>query len=621
MKRRWRYALFGFFVGMILLGCVTLQSIHSVRSHGQLINYVGIVRGATQRLVKLELADTPSDELIVYLDDILENLTTGKGKYGLALIEDRDYRLCLEELDQQWGDLKELLYIHRTDTAVAPAFLDKSEQYFDLANQTVFAAEAYSSRQTRDLTVLIILLFVGILAVWAVFFRFNFKEMLHLKSANQDLSDQAGRDPLTGAYDLSRFQREAQLLLDGAAEEKYALFYVDFADFKYLNDLLGYACGDNILKRYAALLSADMGDSEVFGRINADNFVILRQYDAKRHLLQRQRYVDAQIVDYVYTTYQKQSLPVRCGICCVEDTVEQLKVEGLMDRANFARGDVKTGTVSGQYCFYDEGIRRRLFAQKAIESSMADALKAHEFEVYYQPKVDPKSGQIACAEALVRWRRADGTVIPPDQFIPVFEKNRTIPLLDRYVFEEVCIWLRHMLDSKKRVLPVSVNVSRMQFGGADFVPAYTAIRDKYHLPPQLLEIEFTETILFENWDQLSEIVDDLQAAGFSCAIDDFGKGYSSLSTIKNLSIDVLKIDALFFRDMVHADKDRLIVEGIINLVRQFGIVTVAEGIEDSQQVEFLRRAGCDLIQGYVFYRPMPQPEYEALLASVPLAAN
>ena len=153
------------------------------------------------------------------------------------------------------------------------------------------------------------------------------------------------------------------------------------------------------------------------------------------------------------------------------------------------------------------------------------------------------------------------------------------------------------------------------------MPAYTAIRDKYHLPPQLLEIEFTETILFENWDQLSEIVDDLQAAGFSCAIDDFGKGYSSLSTIKNLSIDVLKIDALFFRDMVHADKDRLIVEGIINLVRQFGIVTVAEGIEDSQQVEFLRRAGCDLIQGYVFYRPMPQPEYEALLASVPLAAN
>ena len=265
------------------------------------------------------------------------------------------------------------------------------------------------------------------------------------------------------------------------------------------------------------------------------------------------------------------------------------------------------------YVFYNESIRRHLWEEKNVEGQMHDALKNHEFLVYYQPKVELKTGRIGCSEALVRWQTSDGTIIPPDRFIPVFERNFMIHRLDQYVFEEVCRWLRHMLDEGKTALPVSVNVSRLQFYDPDFVKRYVEIRDKYHIPPQLLEIEFTESIVFDNTGFLLAIVKSLKANGFSCSIDDFGKGYSSLSLLKELPVDVLKIDSYFFLESNDHSRDLDLVRSIIELVHKFNIRTVAEGIEVPEQVEYLKKFECDYVQGYVFYRPMPQAKYEALL--------
>lgn len=185
--------------------------------------------------------------------------------------------------------------------------------------------------------------------------------------------------------------------------------------------------------------------------------------------------------------------------------------------------------------------------------------------------------------------------------------------LDQYVFEEVCCWLRHMLDEGKNALPVSVNVSRLQFYDPDFVKRYVEIRDKYQIPPQLLEIEFTESIVFDNTGFLLAIVKSLKENGFSCSIDDFGKGYSSLSLLKELPVDILKIDSYFFLESNDRTRDLALVRSIIELVHKFNIRTVAEGIEDPQQVEYLKKFECDYVQGYVFYRPMPQAKFEALL--------
>ncbi|MBS6762431.1 bifunctional diguanylate cyclase/phosphodiesterase [Eubacterium sp. am_0171] len=612
MKAKWKYALLGFFLAMDLLIVFVLRSVYSSQSYGQLINYVGIVRGATQRLVKLEMNNQPSDSLITYLDDIMDNLSAGEGKYGLILPDDKEYRACLGELATEWASLKEDIYNYRGGYTDAKVLLENSEIYFNQANKTVFAAEAYSKHRTTNLLRMTVVLIICIVLIWLLIFWSSLRKMLNLEHANKSLEDKAGRDILTNVYTVDKFKKTAQEFLDEDSGLKYAVFYVDFADFKYINDVFGYEWGDRILKEYGGILEQDLDEKEVVGRVNADNFVILRHYETKKDVLNRQKEVDKKITDYMRNSGNRHILSVCCGLCCLEDVIESLKIEGLMDRANFARKAVKTGKFD-RYRFYNESIRRQLFLEKDIESCMGSALENKEFKVYYQPKVDLKTNQIVCSEALARWQKADGTIIPPSDFIPVFEKNYTIPLLDRYIFEEVCRWLRHLLDDGLQALPVSVNVSRLQFYNSDFVSIYTEIRDKYNIPPSLLEIEFTETILFDNWDELSKIVEDLHSAGFSSSIDDFGKGYSSLSTVQNLNVDVLKIDAAFFPNITSKEKDRLLVEGIIKLVKQFGVVTVAEGIETEEQAEVLRGIGCDMIQGYVFYRPMPEQDYESLL--------
>ncbi len=612
MKAKWKYALLGFFLAMDLLIVFVLRSVYSSQSYGQLINYVGIVRGATQRLVKLEMNNQPSDSLITYLDDIMDNLSAGEGKYGLILPDDKEYRACLGELATEWASLKEDIYNYRGGYTDAKVLLENSEIYFNQANETVFAAEAYSKHRTTNLLRMTVVLIICIVLIWLLIFWSSLRKMLNLEHANKSLEDKAGRDILTNVYTVDKFKKTAQEFLDENSGLKYAVFYVDFADFKYINDVFGYEWGDRILKEYGGILEQDLDEKEVVGRVNADNFVILRHYETKKDVLNRQKEVDKKITDYMRNSGNRHILSVCCGLCCLEDVIESLKIEGLMDRANFARKAVKTGKFD-RYRFYNESIRRQLFLEKDIESCMGSALENKEFKVYYQPKVDLKTNQIVCSEALARWQKADGTIIPPSDFIPVFEKNYTIPLLDRYIFEEVCRWLRHLLDDGLQALPVSVNVSRLQFYNSDFVSIYTEIRDKYNIPPSLLEIEFTETILFDNWDELSKIVEDLHSAGFSSSIDDFGKGYSSLSTVQNLNVDVLKIDAAFFPNITSKEKDRLLVEGIIKLVKQFGVVTVAEGIETEEQAEVLRGIGCDMIQGYVFYRPMPEQDYESLL--------
>lgn len=606
------YTILGFLLGIAILSGLVFQSVYSAQSYGQLINYLGLVRGTTQRLVKLELSGTPNDELIEYLDSILSNLESGEGEFGLDLVEDEDYLECLYTLQEQWEDLKADIRAYRLDPSFEHALLASSETYFDASNETVFTAEAYMHGELHRLLVVTGVLIAGIVLVWLLLFMLNFKRVLHLEGLNRDLNDKAGRDSLTHAYTLDRFKDVAQKLLEQRRGRQYAVFYMDFADFNYINDVFGYSWGDKILAQYASVLSEDMAEDEAFGRVNADNFVALRSYHTKEELYERQADVDRKITEFMLSSRDKHALVVRCGICCAEDVTEPLTIDSLIDRANYARKSVKAGTREG-YCFYDEGIRLQLRAEKAIEHDMEAALRKHEFIVYYQPKVSPESDRITCSEALVRWRKPDGQMIQPGQFIPVFEKNHSIPLLDRYVFESVCIWLRRMLDEGKPALPVSVNVSCLQFYSSDFVKTYREIRDRYRIPRGLLEIEFTETILFDDWHVMNRTVKQLKDAGFICSIDDFGKGYSSLSTVKNLDIDVLKLDAVFFQDTGTLEKDRQLVAGIIHMVRQLGITTVAEGIETWEQVEFLRGIRCDLIQGYVYYKPMPQEEYEALL--------
>ncbi len=607
MKKRSKAGLIGLFILLMMIGPITIHSIIQLQSFSRLINYVGIVRGASQRLVKLELSGTASDDIILQLDEILDELMSGEGSLGLIHPNDPEYNRNLEQLVRSWEDLKQDIYRYRQDPSVYKLLLDDSETYFHLANETVFSADRYSSHQTAFLHRLIILMFLGSVLTWMIVFAAYWRRLFNLESSYRQLKDKTDRDTLTGVYNIQKFKTEAQRLLDENPGQHYCVIYVDFADFKYLNDVFGYAFGDNILCTYARLNQDSLTDQEAVGRVSADNFVILRKYDTKEALLKLQQSVDQAMIDSC-----SQPLSLNCGFCCLDDVVEELDITGLLDRANYARKTVKNG-LKHTYAFYDEGIRSQLRLEKEIESKLPTALDQNEFIVYFQPKVDARTEKIACAEALVRWRLKDGQIIRPDQFIPVLEKNFQIARLDQYVFESICRWLKSRLDQGLRVLPVSFNVSRLQFYDVHFLETYIRIRDRYQIPPALLEIEFTESIAFDNTQLLIKTLHSLRDAGFNISVDDFGKGYSSLSILKQLPIDELKLDRLFFMDGDDQVKDRLVVEGIVKMAKSLGIHTVAEGIEEIEQQVFLKEIGCDLIQGYAYYRPMPEQEYNELL--------
>ena len=611
MKNLGKISVIVLFLLSIFVGSFTVYSISKVQSYGTLINYLGIARGATQRLVKLELQQQPHDELIAYIDDIIYDLKNTDGKYGLEKIPNVDYQQQFSALNTLWHRVKSNIYAVRQNPANSPLLLQSSEVHFEIANNTVFAADNYTTSKSHQLTLLSALMLAGIIIMWIALFMVYLRKLYSLESSNKTLYDITTKDPLTGAYNFETFKKKAQKLLTQTTK-KYSLSYVDFADFKYINDVFGYKYGDEILINYAATISNELRTGEVLGRVSADNFVILRYYNEKNDIMVRQQQVDIKITEFMHDMYGGQAVSVQCGICYLEDLAEDLQIEGILDRANYARKTVKTG-LNRKYAVYDESIRKQLRYEKSIENRMLKSLENEEFLVYFQPKVDLQTGLATQAEALVRWQTDEGLIIPPDKFIPIFEKKYLISSLDQYVFKKVCAFIRRRLDAGLPVNTISVNVSRLQFYNSDFVKTYEDIKNKFCIPDHLLEIEITESIAFDNVTFLEKTVSELKSKGFLISIDDFGTGFSSLSLLKNIPIDVLKIDQSFFRESIHKEKDNIVIKGIIDLVNKLSIRTVAEGIETAEQVAFLKSVNCNMIQGYFFYKPLPEDKFEAIL--------
>ncbi len=611
MKKHARI-LFPIMFGLLLIvSVVSVIKVIDVRNYGKLINYVGIVRGASQRVVKLETNGRPDNELIAYIDDILEELKTGRGTIGLVNAENAEYKQDLLLLSDQWNEIKKEIDAVRAGNP-KEKLLDSSEKLFEIANETVFSIAEFSNETAGRVSRLIIVtaLVCGIDCALAIYFYV--RRFFELKNTNKKLEDLANRDELTGAYNMEKFYSEADRVLKSGKYEKVAILCVDFENFRYVNDVFGYEYGDTLLKDYARFLMDGLGVDEALGRMMADRFAILRCYESKDELLCRQKDIDNEFLNSVAAASNPHLMTVACGICCVEDLVEEANGVMMVNRAGFAQKVIKNHP-GDKYAFYDESIRKKLIAEMSIRDRMQKGLDDREFVVYLQPKVGVKDGKIRAAEALVRWDVPGQGLLSPGLFIPVLEKNHFIGKVDQYVFENVCRWLRVRLDSGLPVVPVSVNVSKIQFYNPDFIQVYTDIRDQYKIPEGLLEIELTESAAFERQDYLSHIVTELHENGFLCSLDDFGSGFSSLGMLKDLAIDVLKLDGTFFRVSVNINREHTIVKSIIRMVKELDICTVAEGVEYEEQVEFLKSTDCDLIQGFVYYKPMAIPEFERLL--------
>ncbi|WP_143412152.1 bifunctional diguanylate cyclase/phosphodiesterase [Arabiibacter massiliensis] len=444
--------------------------------------------------------------------------------------------------------------------------------------------------------------------------------------ANERLRTLAFVDPVTGGRNRTSFDMDATAAVQAAPPGAFALVAVDIEKFKVINDQFGLEQGDAVLGLVNECFASHLGKGELVGRISADVFNLLMRNDEPRALASRieRMAVDANkrlAIDGVPTYV----LTFTAGVYAVDDPA--LPMMRIQDRANVARKK-KDGSSRGErlcVCrFYSNEDRVRLSTEKDIENRMRDALAAGEFEVHLQPKLDVRANAVAGAEALVRWRDPVRGLVMPGDFIPLFERNGFVVELDLHIFEQVCALLRAWIRAGERPVPVSVNLSRRHLTDLRFLEAFERIRARFDVPASLLEFEITETLVFEDPELLSSVIDAIHRAGYRCSMDDFGSGYSSLNVLKNLEVDVLKLDRAFFGDP-NCDEARgaAIIDAVIAMARQLGMDTVAEGVETEAQLGFLAKAGCDYIQGYLFSRPVDAAAFERLVfgAEVPGGAR
>lgn len=432
---------------------------------------------------------------------------------------------------------------------------------------------------------------------------------VHAQQMEQELL-QADTDDVSGLHNKYSFLRRTAQILQKNPTKRYILMRWDIDNYKIYNDTFGTEVGDDYLRQvgqYYLTHQDKLPGVELVGRYEADHFVCLREADcfdpdkSTASILRELHKLNVRPFDFV----------PRIGLYRIDDP--ELNVSLMCDRALLALKSVKY-SYNISYAWYSDAMRKELILEQSIVSGMESALKNEEFKVYLQPQYNHGTGELTGAEALVRWRRSDGSVTPPDVFISTFEKNGFIYELDKYMWEHVCSLLRRWLDKGLSPAPISVNVSRHDVMHDSFLPTLIGYVEAYHLPVRLLRLEITESAFSKDTDRLVSIVTKLRDYGFTVEIDDFGSGYSSFNTLKDVPADVLKLDMRFLQGKDNLQRGGNILESIVRMTSWLGMQVIAEGVETTQQADFLHSIGCSHIQGYLYAKPMPVEDFEHLMA-------
>lgn len=455
--------------------------------------------------------------------------------------------------------------------------------------------EALSQTNTFLTTVVIALLLASMAAI-----------LLGHRSSRRKLERLAFVDPVTGGMNDTRFRIAAQEALEGN-EEKYVLVSTDVEGFKLINKVYGAQEGNRTLKHIHNVLRSSLAEYEPMARDTADVFFFLLKNRGEEEICARLN----RIYDNVNAFNQNRESPyyieLRFGVYVPSEEGEDLV--DMQEKSNLARKSQQDGS-HGRCHFYDEATQEKTVQEKELAGMVDRSLRSGDFQVYLQPKVSLEDKRVAGAEALIRWKHPEKGMLSPAMFIPMAEKYRLISRLDLFVFEEVCRTLDRWKREGKELLVISVNLSRQNLDDPDFLEDYRRICAQYEVVPSLIEFELTETIMFENPQGVKSIIDEIHALGFRCSLDDFGTGFSALGLLNDLDVDVIKLDRSFFCGKNNSRRGRYIVESILKLAAQLHIRTVAEGIDNLQQVQYLRQAACNMIQGFYFFRPMPIGEFE-----------
>lgn len=419
-------------------------------------------------------------------------------------------------------------------------------------------------------------------------------------------------DPLTLGSSMVKFEQDVNYMLR-QKEHSYSIIYANVKKFKSINEQLGKQAADELLKQIYHIIQDDLETHEFVCRLMADHFGILIAEQNNTSIRQRINSWNLAMQDYVLNNNFPCLVLLSYGVYQIN--CPETEVALLLDRANLARKALEHSGSVGQIGFYDKLLEQKIRFEEDLEQRQEKALASGEFYMYLQPKYNPYTGAIAGAEALVRWIPKRNSMIYPDQFIPLFENNGFIVKLDQFIFEEACRFISKMKYMGFPPIPISVNLSRVNLNHPGFIWEFIRILNHYQVAPELIEFEITENLIYDNLEHLNQVIAELHNYGFLVSMDDFGSGYSSLNMLKNIDLDVIKLDRNFFLQAgKNSDKANTIVHYIIALSKKLGLIVVAEGVESEEQVNFLKKQKCDLIQGYYYSKPIPPEDVLQLLA-------
>ncbi|MCC0729921.1 GGDEF domain-containing protein [Clostridioides sp. ZZV14-6048] len=423
----------------------------------------------------------------------------------------------------------------------------------------------------------------------------------------KQIEDIAYLDNITNGINSTKFSMLIKPLISKSPDSTYMMIAINIKDFKLINDCFGSEKGNNALKYiYNVLEKNIINDEEFVCRHDADLFYLFIKNRAVLEVLELLYKIENEINYFNKDKENPYFLRISVGIYTIENHNEDLIT--IQDHVNTARKSFNK-THKSDFNFYSDIEKNRLIFEKELSNLMEKGLADKEFFICLQPKVDIKTGKIRGAESLVRWNSVEKGMIYPSDFVPLFEKNGFICELDLYVLEETCKLISKWIKECKELLIISVNVSRQHLKDKLFLEKYEMICNKYNVPTWLIDLELTESIFLESPEAI-DVIDDIHSKGFKCSIDDFGFGYSSLGILKDFKVEIIKLDRSFFVNKNDIERGKIVVESVIELSRRLGMKVIAEGIEEVEQVHFLKSIGCDYIQGYVFSKPLSISEFE-----------
>ena len=448
-------------------------------------------------------------------------------------------------------------------------------------------------RSTLSCIVIMVLMISIILYVWS-----------SAKNANMAIEKMAYEDSVTKGKNINYFKEFSNYVMSVYKETPFVIYRFDISNFRYINEAYGHKRADEVLSACINIFADIFSDKELCVRMNADQFLAIIVND--KYVQQKMDQLLIRVNEQARGYGIKYPIKFKTGIYQIRKHDHDIDI--MIDHANVARkslsGDEKDSTM-----VYSEKIVNDMRKIDKIESEMQHALASGEFKVYIQPKWDIGSNTICGGEALVRWIKPDGTMVYPDEFIPIFENNGFIEKLDYFMLEKVCESMRQAMNERRAIYPLSVNQSRVFLHSPDYVENVSKIIKNYDIPAGYVELEITETVFDDEKNQMINTLHTLRKVGLRFAMDDFGSGYSSLNILKEIPFDIIKIDKEFFSESVTGDNTRWILQKIIEMVNGLGKELVCEGVETKEQSDMLSGMGCRVVQGYYYSKPIELQTY------------